>query len=84
MLWASRSYPGKSVEEAKQMVRNAFKKRKNIQDEKEIEKAIQHGTLVFTFLIDCTIGEYVLKEIEALVSLSKYRTMKRNYYNDEL
>lgn len=27
-------------------------------------------------------GEYVIKEIEALYMLKKYRTLKRMYYNE--
>ena len=28
-------------------------------------------------------GEYVIKEVEALYMLRKYRTLKQRYYNDE-
>lgn len=30
------------------------------------------------------MGEYVVKELEALYSLRKYRAMKRRYYDQEL
>lgn len=29
------------------------------------------------------IGEFVVKELEALYSLRKYRAMKRRYYDDD-
>lgn len=28
-------------------------------------------------------GEYIVKELEALYKLKKYRTLKRRYYNDD-
>ena len=28
-------------------------------------------------------GDYIVKELEALYMLKKYRTLKRRYYNDE-
>ncbi|KAF7283710.1 electron transfer flavoprotein regulatory factor orsai [Rhynchophorus ferrugineus] len=46
-----------------------FLKNKDEVDPEKIEKMIKHG-------------EFVIKEIEALYMLKKYRTMKRRYYND--
>lgn len=45
----------------------AFLKNKNETDPEKIEKMIAHG-------------EYVMKEIETLYMLKKYRTLKRRYY----
>ena len=29
-------------------------------------------------------GDYIIKELEALYMLKKYRTLKRRYYKDEM
>lgn len=47
----------------------AFVKNKNETDPEKIEKMIIHG-------------QYVLKEIETLYMLKKYRTLKRRYYTE--
>lgn len=70
LLYIGKYYPGKEYSEIKKIIRNSFRKNKNVQDDKEIEKLYEHG-------------KYVYKEIEALISLKKYRTLKRNYYNEE-
>lgn len=44
-------------------------KNKDVKDTEKIEKMIRHG-------------EFVVKELEALYMLKKYRTLKRRYYND--
>ena len=44
-------------------------KNKDVTDPKEIKKLIARG-------------KYISKEIEALYSLKKYRTLKRRYYDD--
>lgn len=46
-----------------------FLKNKNEVDPEKIDKMIKHG-------------EFVIKEIEALYMLKKYRTMKRRYYDE--
>ncbi|XP_026465382.1 electron transfer flavoprotein regulatory factor 1 [Ctenocephalides felis] len=46
-----------------------FLKNKDEKDPNKIETMIKHG-------------EYVIKEIEALYMLKKYRTLKRMYYNE--
>lgn len=48
---------------------NAFMKNKDVKDAEQIEKMIGHG-------------QYIVKELEALYMLKKYRTMKRRYYNN--
>ncbi|KAK4886277.1 hypothetical protein RN001_002548 [Aquatica leii] len=45
----------------------AFIKNKDVTDPEKIQKLITHG-------------EYIVKEIEALYMLKKYRTLKRRYY----
>jgi len=46
----------------------AFIKNRDLKDHDEIKKAIDRG-------------EYVIKELEALYYLRKYRSLKRSYYN---
>lgn len=48
----------------------AFMKNSKETDPEKIEKMIQHG-------------EYIIKELEALYMLKKYRTLKRRYYSDD-
>ncbi|GAU96023.1 hypothetical protein RvY_07528 [Ramazzottius varieornatus] len=51
-------------------LKKAFLKNKDVEDPKAIEKLIARG-------------EYVIKEIEALYMLRKYRSLKKSYYPDE-
>ncbi len=48
----------------------AFDKNRNETDPQKIEEMIKKG-------------EYVIKEIEALYMLKKYRTLKRRYYSED-
>ncbi|XP_022906102.2 electron transfer flavoprotein regulatory factor 1-like [Onthophagus taurus] len=48
----------------------AFMKNKDEKDPEKIEKMLAHG-------------QYIIKELEALYMLKKYRTMKRRYYNED-
>ena len=64
-----REYPG-GPEKFRQRCYNAFKRQSTETDPEKIEKAIG-------------LGEYVVKEIEALYSLRKYRAMKRRYYDEK-
>jgi hypothetical protein len=49
---------------------NAFLKNKDVQDPVKIEQLIGHG-------------EYIVKELQALYMLKKYRTLKRRYYDND-
>uniref|UniRef100_A0A1I7XLE0 Complex1_LYR_dom domain-containing protein n=1 Tax=Heterorhabditis bacteriophora TaxID=37862 RepID=A0A1I7XLE0_HETBA len=51
-------------------LKSAFIKNKNEMDPEKVEELIKRG-------------EYVVKEIEALYMLRKYRTMKERYYADK-
>eukprot|EP00112_Aurelia_sp_Birch-Aquarium-sp1_P006204 Seg169.8 transcript_id=Seg169.8/GoldUCD/mRNA.D3Y31 product="hypothetical protein" protein_id=Seg169.8/GoldUCD/D3Y31 len=51
-------------------LKSAFLKNKDLQDPKEIKKMIERGN-------------YVIKELEALYMLRKYRTLKQRYYEDQ-
>ncbi|XP_050071679.1 electron transfer flavoprotein regulatory factor 1 [Anopheles maculipalpis] len=69
LQYMGREYPG-GPEKFRQRCYNAFKRQSTETDPEKIEKAIG-------------LGEYVVKEIEALYSLRKYRAMKRRYYDDK-
>jgi hypothetical protein len=49
--------------------RDAFRRQRDLHDEAAIEQAIKRG-------------EYVIKELEAMYMLRKYRTLKKRYYED--
>ena len=51
-------------------VHSAFMRNKDVTDEKEIDVLISRG-------------EYIVKELEALYKLKKYRTMKNRYYEED-
>jgi len=69
-LHYSKDWPGKGgQEEFKTKLKLSFLKNKDLKEPKEIEEAIARG-------------EYVIKEIDALYRLKKYRAMFRNYYQD--
>lgn len=63
-----KDYPA-GYEYFKGKLHNAFMKNKDVKDTEKIEKMIAHG-------------EFVVKELEALYMLKKYRTLKRRYYRD--
>ncbi|KAL3081996.1 hypothetical protein niasHS_001674 [Heterodera schachtii] len=50
-------------------LKNAFARNANVQEEAKVRELIKRG-------------EYVVKELEALYRLRKYRAMKNRYYND--
>ena len=51
-------------------VHGAFMRNRDLKDEEEIEQHLAKA-------------EYIKKELEALYSLKKYRTMKNRYYSEE-
>ena len=50
-------------------LRKVFEKNRHESDPEKIEKMLAHGN-------------YVIKELEALYMLKKYRTLKRRYYDE--
>ena len=64
-----KEYPG-GAEFFHTKLKRAFLKNKDVRDPKEIENMIARG-------------EYVVKEIEALYMLRKYRSLKKSYYPDD-
>lgn len=70
-LHYGKDWPGAGgQQEFRRRVKAAFIKNKDVTSTEEIEKLIARG-------------EYVLKEIDALYRLKKYRHLKRNYYQDQ-
>lgn len=68
-LYYGRDWPQGYVE-FRDRCHAAFVKNKDLTDDRDIKRAIKRG-------------EYVLKEIEALYKLKKYRALKKRYYDDE-
>ncbi|KAH3877275.1 hypothetical protein DPMN_001138 [Dreissena polymorpha] len=68
-MYLGREYPA-GFEHFRTRCKAAFMKNKNVTDPEEIQKLIARGN-------------YVVKELEALYMLRKYRTMKRRYYPEE-
>lgn len=69
MLYMGREYP-QGYDYFRARCSNAFKRNKTVADPVEIDMLIKRG-------------EFVVKELEALYYLKKYRTLKRRYYSSE-
>ncbi|XP_053320408.1 electron transfer flavoprotein regulatory factor 1 isoform X1 [Spea bombifrons] len=69
LLFLGREYP-KGEDYFKERLKNAFMKNKDVRDPEKIKELLARG-------------EFVVKEIEALYYLRKYRAMKQRYYEDD-
>ena len=69
LIYMGREYP-KDPDLFRLRCHNSFMKNKDVKDSKEIEELIHRG-------------EYIVKELEALYMLRKYRTLKRRYYDED-
>ncbi|KAK4286941.1 hypothetical protein Pmani_037530 [Petrolisthes manimaculis] len=69
LLYMGREYP-MGYDYFRDKLKRAFLKNRHETDPQKIREMINRG-------------EYVIKEIEALYMLRKYRTMKRRYYDEE-
>ena len=69
LIYMGRDYP-KEPEMFRIRCHNAFMKNKDVKDPEKIEQLIGHGN-------------FIVKELEALYMLKKYRTLKRRYYDDD-
>lgn len=67
MLFLGRDWPA-GYDFFRSRCHKAFIKNRDENDPEKIEKMISHG-------------EYVVKEMETLYMLKKYRTLKRRYYD---
>ncbi|XP_056373962.1 electron transfer flavoprotein regulatory factor 1 [Hyla sarda] len=68
LLYLGREYPKGEVF-FKERLKKAFMKNKDVSDPEKIRELV-------------TRGEFVVKELEALYFLRKYRAMKQRYYQD--
>ncbi|KAM4675064.1 electron transfer flavoprotein regulatory factor 1 [Discoglossus pictus] len=68
LLFLGREYP-KGENYFKERLKRAFMKNRDVQDPEKIKELVARG-------------EFVIKEIEALYYLRKYRAMKQRYYED--
>lgn len=66
LLYLGREYP-KGTDYYRERLKSAFLKHKDVTDPQEIRKLVDRG-------------EFVIKELEALYFLRKYRAMKKRYY----
>ena len=69
LIFMGREYP-KGEQFFRERCHAAFLKNKDVSDPDEIKKLIARG-------------EYVIKELEALYKLRKYRSMRKKYYGHE-
>ncbi|XP_076471022.1 electron transfer flavoprotein regulatory factor 1-like [Babylonia areolata] len=69
LLFLGRDYP-KGYDYFRTKLKNAFMKHKDVADPAEIEMLLARG-------------DYIVKELEALYMLRKYRTLKKRYYSDK-
>ncbi|KAJ3612576.1 hypothetical protein NHX12_020847 [Muraenolepis orangiensis] len=69
LLYVGREYP-KGATYFRERLKCAFMKNKDVTDPEKISTLVKRGN-------------FVIKELEALYFLRKYRTMKQRYYGDE-
>ena len=69
LIYLGREYP-KEPQVFCSRIHNAFNRNKDLSDEREINAQIAKA-------------EYIVKELEALYKLKKYRAMKHRYYNQD-
>jgi len=67
LLYYGKEYPA-GYDYFRQKLKNAFLKNSHLEDPTQVKKKIQQG-------------KFVIKELEALYTLKKYRHLKRNYYD---
>ncbi|XP_054264018.1 electron transfer flavoprotein regulatory factor 1 [Macrosteles quadrilineatus] len=70
LLYLGKDYP-LGYDFFRTRLKRAFMKNRDEKDPEKIMKMIHHG-------------EYVVRELETLYMLKKYRTLKRRYYNETL
>ncbi|XP_076249597.1 electron transfer flavoprotein regulatory factor orsai isoform X2 [Calliopsis andreniformis] len=68
LLYMGRDYP-KGYDYFRRNLKRAFEKNKGEQDPEKIDRMLAHGN-------------FVIKELEALYMLRKYRTLKKRYYEN--
>lgn len=63
---AARTYPG-GADVVRRRAKEAFFSKRNLTDELDILKAVK-------------IGRYMVRELNAVAQLKKYRSLKKSYY----
>lgn len=69
LLYLGREYP-QGAAYFRERLKSAFMKNKDVTDPEKIKKLVARG-------------DHVIKELEALYFLRKYRAMKKRYYDPE-
>lgn len=69
LQYLGKEYPG-GAEKFRTKCHDIFLRNSRENDPDKIEKMLKHG-------------DFIVKELEALYSLRKYRAMKRRYYDDK-
>ena len=69
LLHLGKEYP-KGFDYFRGKLKGAFMRNKDVQDPKQIKMMIARG-------------EYIVKELEALYMLRKYRSLKKKYYDNK-
>lgn len=69
LLYLGREYP-KGADYFRDRLKKAFMKNRDVKDPEKIKELIARG-------------EFVIKELEALYYLRKYRVMKQRYYEED-
>ncbi|KAG8176575.1 hypothetical protein JTE90_024238 [Oedothorax gibbosus] len=69
LLFLGKDYP-KGYDYFKTRLKESFLKNKEVKDKAQIEMLL-------------TRGQYIIKELEALYMLKKYRTLKKRYYSEQ-
>lgn len=69
LQYLGKEYPG-GAEKFRTKCHGVFQRNSKETDPQKIETMIKHG-------------QFVVKELEALYSLRKYRAMKKRYYNED-
>lgn len=69
LLYLGREYP-QGAAYFRERLKSAFMKNRDVTDPEQIKKMVARG-------------EFVIKELEALYFLRKYRAMKKRYYEPE-
>ncbi|ORY06807.1 LYR motif-containing protein 5 [Basidiobolus meristosporus CBS 931.73] len=68
LLFLGRDYPA-GYPYFRERLKKAFQKNSTLADPKSVEQAVQRG-------------QFVIKELEAMYKLNKYRALKKRYYDE--
>ncbi|KAI7863475.1 LYR motif-containing protein 5-like protein [Spinellus fusiger] len=69
LVYLGREYPAGYHDFFRPKLKSAFLKKKDLVSEQEINRAIEHG-------------HYIIKELEAMYYLRKYRALRQRYLNE--